>query len=121
MHYNKHGLNIILCYNEDEFRLVRLIKILDELYEQIPYGYMSIIRKLKDDKGTLIIYWLEAPTLLYKMIINSLWMDHYEFHTKHIILDSNDYCKCCISQPQKEDPEIKAYLESKEFNLNYII
>lgn len=113
MHYN----NIKLIYNDEEFRLVRLKKVVDELYETIPPDYIVMIKKLEDIKGNLNVYWIEKPSIFFKTIINSLWMDHYEFHVNHIILDPNDFCKCCNSPPNKEDPEITKYLN----NLNYII
>ena len=113
MHYR----NIKLNSNDEEFRLIRLKEVVDDIYKIIPEEYITMIKKLKDEKGTLIIYWIEKPSLFYKTIINSIWMDHYEFHTNHIILDPDDFCNCCNSPPRKEDPEIKEYLN----NLNYII
>jgi len=116
MHYRDIKLK---C--DDEFRLIRLKNVVDEIYNIVPIDYIHMIKKLEDIKGTLNIYWIEKPSLFYKTIINSIWMDHYEFNTNHIILDPDDFCSCCNSPPQKEDPEIKEYLESIDFNLNYII
>lgn len=110
--------DIIIDYNDEEFRLTRLKKIIDELHETIPPDYIIMIHKIKDDKGTLNIYWNEKPSLFYKMVINSLWMDYYEFHTNHIII--YDDCPCCSKPPQKENQEIKEYLNNLN-NLNYII
>ena len=114
MHYR----NILVSYNDESFRLIRLKNVIDEIYLIVPHEYIDMIKKIKDEKGTLIIYWSEKPSLFFKTIINSIWMDHYETYTKHIIIDDDDplNCKCCNSPPQKMDPEINAYL-----NLNYII
>jgi hypothetical protein len=78
-----------------------------------------MIKKLVDIKGELNVYWTEKPSNFFKMIINSMWMDLYEFHVNHIIIDPDEYCCHCNAQPQKEDSEIKEYLNS--YNLNYII
>lgn len=110
--------NIKLFYNDEEWRKQRLIKVVDELYNLIPYDYIIMIMTLKDIKGELNIHWKEAPSNFYKMIINSMWQDLYEFHTNHIILeDDDDNCPCCKAPINKECQEIKDYLKS----LNYII
>jgi hypothetical protein len=45
-----------------------------------------------------------------------MWMDLYEFHTKHIIIDQtegyDDYCPCCNAPINKECQEIKDYLNN---------
>lgn len=97
--------------NGEEFRETRLIKIIHELYDMLPTDYILMIDSLEDDKGTLIVNWNENPSSFYKNIINSLWMEQNESNIKHYI----DYCKCCNSKPQQEDPEIRNYI------LNYII
>jgi len=115
--------NIRLNCMDEEFRLIRLKKVIDELHNTVPIDYIVMIKKLVDIKGELNVYWIEPPSNFYKMIINSIWMDNHEFHTKHIIINPEDICKCCDAPVNKEDPEIKEYLDSKEFtyNLNYII
>jgi hypothetical protein len=115
----------MIKYDDEEFRLVRLKKLVDEIYNIVPIDYIVMIKKLVDIKGELNVFWIEKPSNFYKMIINSIWMDLYEFHVNHIIIDDDNFCRCCNAPPQKEDPNIKIiikeYLESKEFNLNYII
>lgn len=111
--------NILIKYDDEEFRKNRLIKIIDELYNTIPVDYIVMIKKIVDIKGQLNVYWIEKPSNFYKMIINSMWMDLYEFHVNHIIIDTDNFCPCCNAPPQKEDPEIKEYLNS--YNLNYVI
>ena len=113
--------DIIIKYDDEEFRKNRLIKVIDEIYNTVPHDYIVMIKKLVDIKGELNVYWMEKPSNFYKMIINSIWMDNYECHVNHIIIDPDEYCCHCNAPPQKEDPEIKAYIDSKEFNLNYII
>jgi hypothetical protein len=111
--------DIIIKNDHEEFRLVRLKKLVDEIYNLIPIDYIVMIKKLVDIKGELNVYWKEKPSNFYKMIINSMWMDLYEFNVNHIIIDDDNFCPHCNAPPQKEDPEIKAYLDS--YNLNYII
>jgi len=103
---NKIYKQIILKF-DDEFRKERLIKVIDELYNMISIDYILIIESLEDIKGTLNISWLETPSLFYKEIINSLWMEQNEDNVKHI----ENYCKCCNSKPQQEDQEIKDYFK----------
>jgi hypothetical protein len=100
---------IILKFDE-EFRKERLINLIDELYKMILIDDILIIESLEDIKGTLNISWLKPPSLFYKEIINSLWMDQNEDNVKHIIKEKD--CKCCNSKPQQEDQEIKEYLYS---------
>jgi hypothetical protein len=107
---------IILKF-DDEFRKQRLIKLIDELYNMIPIDYILIIESLEDIKGTLNISWLEIPTLFFKEIINSLWMEQDEYNVKHII-KTEGHCKCCNSKHQQEDEEIKDYF--KYLNLTNI-
>jgi hypothetical protein len=106
--------NIILKYNDEEFRLTRLKKVIDQIYEDSGYEASELIRKLEDDKGTLKVYWLCKITTFLINVVNSIWMDNYEFHTEHIIaIEDCDYCACCHAPPQKECEEVKNY-----FNLN---
>lgn len=107
--------NIIIKYDDEDFRRKRLIKVIDELEEDFKRDPSELIMKLEDNKGTLTIYWLIKVSLFLKNVVNSIWMDNYEFNTKHII---SNFCPCCNATPQKEDPEIKEYLDSKEFNLD---
>lgn len=113
--------DIIIKYDDEDFRMKRLIKVIDEIYNIVPIDYIVMIKKLVDIKGELNVFWMEKPSNFYKMIINSIWMDLYEFNVNHIIIDPDEYCCHCNAPPKKEDPEIKEYLNSKEFNLNYII
>jgi hypothetical protein len=103
--------NIIIKYDDEEFRRTRLIKIIDELEEDFKRDPSELIMKLEDNKGTLNIYWFIKVSSFLKNVVNSIWMDNYEFNTKHII---SNYCPCCNAPPQKEDPEIKEYLNSIE-------
>ena len=73
----------IIC-NEEEFRQTRIINIIDELYNMIPIDYIVMIKSLEDIKGTLNVYWSDTPSLFYKEIINSLWMEQNEDIIKHI-------------------------------------
>jgi hypothetical protein len=105
---------IILKF-DDEFRKERLINLIDELYNMVSIDYILIIESLEDIKGTLNISWLETPSLFYKAIINSLWMEQNEDNVKHIIKE--EVCKCCNSKPQQgEDQEIKDYFKYLEIN-----
>jgi hypothetical protein len=106
--------NIILKYDDEDFRKERLIRVIDELEEDFGRAPSELIRKLEDDKGTLIIYWLFKVSTFLKNVVNSTWMDNHEFHTKHKIIDA---CACCNAPIQKESQEIKDYLN----NLDYII
>ncbi len=103
--------NIKLVYNDEEFRLIRLQVLIDELYETVAPDYIKMIFKLEDIKGTLNVYWNEKPSLFYKTLIDSLWMDQYEININHNINQEfdDDFCPCCSKPHQKEDPEIKAY------------
>ena len=96
--------NINLIYNDEIFRLIRLQSVVDEIYNTIPNNYIYIIKSLEDTKGTLKVIWNEEPSLdlwFFKNLINIMWYDRDETELKHIT----------IKQPQKEDPEIKKYLE----------
>jgi hypothetical protein len=111
--------DIIIKNDDEEFRLIRLKKLVDEIYSLVPIDYIVMIKKLVDIKGELNVYWIEPPSNFYKMIIDSMWMKLYEYNVKHIIINPEDICKCCDAPVNKEDPEIKEYLNS--YNLNYII
>ena len=63
MHYR----NIKLNSNDEEFRLIRLKEVVDDIYKIIPEEYITMIKKLKDEKGTLIIYWIESPAYSIKL------------------------------------------------------
>ena len=101
--------NIIIKYDDEEFRRIRLIKIIDELEEDFKRDPSELIMKLEDNKGTLKIYWFIKVSSFLKNVVNSIWMDNYEFNTKHLI---SNYCPCCNAQPQKEDETIKNYINN---------
>jgi hypothetical protein len=105
--------NIIIKYDDEEFRRIRLIKIIDELEEDFKRDPSELIMKLEDNKGTLKIYWFIKVSSFLKNVVNSIWMDNYEFNTKHII---SNYCPCCNASTQIEDKEIKEYLDSIQIN-----
>jgi hypothetical protein len=106
--------DIIIKYDDEEFRKQRLIKVINEMCNDFGREPKELIRKLEDDKGTLNIYWLCKVSIFLKNVVNSIWMDNHELHTNHIILEQ---CACCNAPPQKEDETIKNYIN----NLNYII
>jgi hypothetical protein len=101
--------NIKLNYNDEDWRKNRLIRIIDELNNDFGRDPVELIKELEDDKGTLKIYWLFEVSIFLKNVVNSIWMDNHEFHTKHIIIDS---CACCNAPIQKECEEIKNYINN---------
>ncbi len=105
--------DIIIKYDDEEWRKNRLIKIIDELANDFGREPAELIKKLEDDKSTLKIYWLYKVSPFLINVVNSAWMDNYEYHTNHIIIKDEDiFCPCCSAPPQKEDETIKNYINN---------
>ena len=109
--------DIILIYNDEQWRLNRLksvIDFLDEAPKPKETTTLEKIAELEDDKGILNVYSLSRLSDYEKLWIKWIWQDNNEHIVKFIKyierIDSPTFCPHCSQPPQKEDEEIKEYL-----------
>jgi hypothetical protein len=111
--------DIILSYNDEEWRLNRLKLVIDFLNEIPP---LRKIAELEDDKGILNVYYETRLSTYEKLWIKWIWQEENEHIVKFIKyierIDSPTFCPHCSQPPQKEDEEIKEYLNYLNYNNN---
>jgi len=95
--------NIILSYNDEEWRLNRLKSVIDFL-DITPT--LDKIFELEDDKGILNVYYETRLSDYEKLWFKWIWQDNNE----NIVKFKKYICPHCSKLPQKEDEEIKEYL-----------
>jgi transposase-like protein len=120
--------DIILSYNDEEWRLNRLKSLIDFLDEDPQKKYPDItqtldkIDEIEDDKGILNIYYGIRLTTYEKLYIKHIWQEENEHIVKFIKyiekVESPTFCPHCSQPPQKEDEEIKEYLNYLNYNNN---
>jgi hypothetical protein len=106
--------DIILSYNDEEWRLNRLKSVIDF----ITFGYeippLEKIAELKDDKGILNVYYETRLSTYEKLWFKWIWQEENENIVKFIKyiekVESPTFCPHCSQPPQKEDEEVKEYL-----------
>jgi hypothetical protein len=112
--------DIILTYNDEQWRLNRLKSVIDFLDEDPQKKYPDItqtldkIAELEDDKGILNVYSLSRLSDYEKLWFKWIWQDNNE----HIVKFKKYICSHCSNPPQKEDEEIKEYLNYLNYNNN---
>jgi hypothetical protein len=98
--------DIILSYNDEEWRLNRLKSVIDF----ITFGYeippLEKIAELEDDKGILNVYYETRLSTYEKLWFKWIWQDNNE----NIVIFKKYICPHCSQPPQKEDEEVKEYL-----------
>jgi hypothetical protein len=105
--------DIILTYNDEEWRLNRLKLLIDFLNEIPP---LRKIAELEDDKGILNVYYYTRLSDYEKLWIKHIWQEENEHIVKFIKV--KEFCPHCSQPPQKEDEEIKEYLNYLNYNNN---
>jgi len=117
--------DIILSYNDEQWRLNRLkslIDFLDEAPKPKETTTLKKIAELEDDKGILNVYSLSRLSDYEKLWIKWIWQDNDEHIVKFIKyiqkVESPTFCPYCSQPPQKEDEEIKEYLNYLNYNNN---
>jgi hypothetical protein len=109
--------DIILSYNDEEWRLNRLKLLIDFLNEIPP---LRKIAELEDDKGILNVYCYTRLSDYEKLWIKHIWQEENEHIVKFIKV--KEFCPHCSQPPQKEDDnlrlEINEYLNYLNFNNN---
>jgi len=104
--------DIILSYNDEEWRLNRLKSVVDFLEDDPDKKYDYItptldkIFELEDDKGILNVYYETRLSTYEKLWFKWIWQDNNE----NIVIFKKYICPHCSQPPQKEDEEVKEYL-----------
>jgi hypothetical protein len=110
--------DIILNYNDDDWRQNRLKSVIDFLDEST----LKKIEELEDDKGILNVYYRIRLTTYEKLYIKHIWQEENEHIVKFIKyiekVESPTFCPHCSKEPQIEDEEIKQYFNYLNFNNN---
>lgn len=105
--------NIFIDFNDEIWRLNRLKNIVDEIHLTLPKEEILKINSIEDIKGTIIFYWDHKPNEMSKNLVNIIaYDDNDACNVKHFKSQNNQrlICACCNNPPQKEDEEIKEYL-----------
>ena len=92
--------DIILSYNDEEWRLNRLKSVIDFFFLEEAPKYINILHKiykLEDDKGILNIYYTIKLTDYEKICIKYIWHEENEHIVNYIHINDkiNKYCQYC--------------------------
>jgi hypothetical protein len=108
--------DIILSYNDEEWRLNRLKLVIDFITFGCEIPPLRKIAQLEDDKGILNVYYYTRLSDYEKLWIKHIWQEENEHIVKFIKV--KEFCPHCSQPPQKEDEEIKEYLNYLNYNNN---
>lgn len=103
---------VYLMCNQEEWRINRLKKIVDEILSTIPKEERILLEGIEDIKGEIKTFWREKITLMSKKLVEIICYDDNDACDAKLYVNHLNTICGCNQKPQKEDDEIKKYIKS---------